>query len=247
MSSLLCYYWYCIDFIFELNLCISLFGSISFCCFFRAIGTLSSDPDREIEWRHQIDQIISGAIEFGILFRHAGVHPSNNEEKFQRNKHNSIRCSAMTNSDNVFDLSCLSFPVARAACRYVIMKQMLRWHSQMENNGSVNKNGPNTSPIPDVIFITGSGLQHRLITAVNRGSNSSNLGDNMNSVGVQQPRSMFMREYIQYILLNDFGLVSMITDRTFATGTSTTSIPGSAGGNAVTVKAKTLKEWFTLS
>jgi hypothetical protein len=190
--------------------------------------------------RHQIDQIISDAVEFGILFRHSGTII----EKSLMNNGRIIYPNSPSSSDNVYDLSCLSFPVARAACRYILMKRILPLQLQVENSNATT-NVTTTVPriIPDLVLITGSGLQHRLITAVNKDSNSNLSSSSSNSIGIHQPRSMFMREYIQYILLNDFGLVSCVTDRSFAGNGNT----GSAGSNFVTVKAEALKEWCKLS
>ena len=197
----------------------------------RAIGALSSDPDRELELRHKIDHIISDAAEFGILFRPTAA----TNLKF----------------DNVYDLSCLSFPVARAACRYVLMKRIMpQLQSHIENRNETTEHGTTSAcptMIPDLRFITGSGLQHRIIK---NGSNNLNIRSSSDSIGIHQSRSMFLREYTQYILLNDFGLNSLITaDRTFGpTATKSTVNLGNVGDasiNAVTIKVEALWEWCT--
>ena len=218
---------------------------------YRAIGALSSDIERESKLRHHIDQITSHAVELGILFRRPGTSSYNNnnndadvsQPKIRRfgvdpNKNNG-------NNNNIYDLSCLSFPVARAACRYVLMKRILPLSSNNHNNNDKNRT---TIDIPDVMFITGSGLQHRLIGAANHGASIRDSNNNNSIVGIQQqqqhqPRSssMFMREYVQYMLWNDFHLISVISNRTSLSTTTTTSITG--GSNAVTVKGAILKEW----
>lgn len=217
-----------------------------YCHCFRAIGALSFDPEREPKLRHQIDQITSDAVELGILFRQSGSSIYSNASLTTERK--TVRPGFVTNNDHVYDLSCLSFPVARAACRYVLMKRILPlWSTQSEKNNDTGMTNvvARTNPfdIPNLIFITGSGLQHRLITAVHKGVSSSR--DNNNSIGIQQPRSMFMREYVQHILWNDFDLVSEISNRTLPASSSTTSSTTGSGRNAVTVKDAVLKEWCT--
>lgn len=204
---------------------------------FRAIGALSSDPEVEPKMRHQIDQIASDAVELGILFRQSGSSIVSERK--------AVRPGFVTNNNHVYDLSCLSFPVARAACRYVLMKRILPlWSPQSENNSDTRMTNvvASTNPfdIPNLIFITGSGLQHRLIPTVHKGVSSSR--DSNNSIGIQQPRSMFMREYIQHILWNDFDLVSVISNRTLPASSTTTNTTGS-GSNAVAVKDTVLMEW----
>jgi hypothetical protein len=206
---------------------------------------LSSDPDQEINLRHQIDQIIVDAVEFGILFRPSGTNSSRKANTTQKMSHASS--SASSSFDNVYDLSCLSFPVARATCRYILMKQILPLYSQMETNETSIR--ATTTVIPDLMLITGSGLQHRLIRGSHNELNNNNISSSSSSdsgVEIHQSRSMFMREYVQYILLNDYGLNSFAADRSVAAvtpATSSGSNMGSTGGNVVIVKAETLKEW----
>ena len=221
---------------------------------FRAIGALSSDPKREPELRPQIDQILSDAVEFGILLRPSSINPSNPEEVSSMNDPKMMRLGTLPSSTNVYDLSCLTFPVARAACRYVLMKRILPLQLQIENNHDTRNEtaiGPTT--IPDVMFVTGSGLQHRLITTVHNGNISSSSSSSSSSsptptIGIPQPRSMFMREYVQYILLNDFDVASFTTSHRLTLSSSTATHSGStSNNNVVTVKAETLKEWCVLS
>jgi hypothetical protein len=225
-----------------------------FLLIYRAVGALSSDPKHEPELRHQIDHIIAGAVEFGIFFRSTGTTNLGRETSPTKDR-NSI---GRNNPDNVYDLSCLSFPVARATCRYVLMNQILPLHSQIESINATEKSNPTTSKtvIPNVMFITGSGLQHRLT----RGNRSDHLNTSCNNnnnsvvIGIHPSRSMFMREYIQCILWNDFGLHSLVVDQTVTSTANTMAInnisdnnygsTGSAGSNVVTVKAEILKEWL---
>jgi hypothetical protein len=228
-----------------LELTYPLFAFLLICtACFRAIGALSSDPERDPKLRYQIDQIASDAVELGVLFRHSGSSIYSNASLASERK--TVRPGFVTNHDHVYDLSCLSFPVARAACRYVLMKRILPlWSPQAENNddnGSTYVASTNPFDIPNLIFITGSGLQHRLIPTVHKGVSSSR--DSNNSIGIHPPRSMFMREYVQHILWNDFDLVSVISNRTLPASSTTTSTTGS-GSNAITVKDTVLKEWCT--
>ena len=204
----------------------------------RAIGALSSDPAGEPEMRSQIDQVTSDAVDLGILLR--STHSFQSADTVHR--------GASTDKDIVYDLSCMSFPVARAACRFILMKRILPslpLTSQSETyNDRSNERPTIRTVIPDLMFVTGSGLQHRLLTTITENRVSSS-----NGTRTQQPRSMFMREYVQYVLLNDFNLVSEIANRTLspaATATSS-STTRNAGCNIVAVKSETLMEWCMLA
>lgn len=194
----------------------------------RAIGALSSDPAREPEMRNQIDQVTSDAVDLGILLRPTPSYQSAD----------TVHRAAWTDKDIVYDLSCMSFPVARAACRFILMKRILpslpMTSMDETNNDSSNERPRIRTVIPDLLFITGSGLQHRLLT-----TSRENRARSSNGTRTQQPRSMFMREYVQYILLNDFDLVSEVVTATATTSSST----GNAGRNIVAVKSETLMEW----
>lgn len=201
---------------------------------FRAIGALSSDPEREPKLRHQIDQVTSDAVELGILFRPTGTTSSTNVGMSVASEQKFVRRGVVSHNGHVYDLSCMSFPVARAACRYVLTNRILPLSLQINT-------GTSLIDFPDLIFITGSGLQHRLIQAANNDGSSCNSNK---IIGIQQPRSMFMREYIQYVLLNDYDLVSVISNVTTPLSSTVTSMRG-ADSNAVTIKAEALKEWCT--
>lgn len=107
----------------------------------RAIATLPSSPDiitvtdaiaaisssDSLVNRERVDHVFAAAVDRGIIFR------------------KNILDSAFE-----VDLSGMSFPVARAACRY-ILKRMLQQERSKKNNGK---------KVQDLSFITGLGKHH---------------------------------------------------------------------------------------
>jgi hypothetical protein len=90
------------------------------------------------------------------------------------------------------DLSGMSFPVARAACRYIIQ--------QAREVAETSKDD-----LRDVIMITGIGRAHQtLIQRKQIGSDASSEGEQIKETRPDAPRSTSLRDYVQEILREDF-------------------------------------------
>jgi hypothetical protein len=141
---------------------------------------MSSGLD-DLSNRLRIDQVFTEAVQYGVVFQN----------------------ESPTRWTWQYDLTSMSFPVARAACRYILQQLP----SQL------------LPDLQDLVLVTGSG-----------GGGSST--HRWSSGGGTENRSMlFLREYVQGILENDFdpGLVSNIANST----------PGS-----VEIQANTLRLWI---
>jgi hypothetical protein len=150
-----------------------------------SIGAMSSGLDDKSN-RLRIDQVFAEAVQYGAVFQ----NESQSRWTWQ------------------YDLTSMSFPVARAACRYILQQLPSRLLPDLQ----------------DLVLVTGSG---------GGGSSSSSTHRWASGGGTtQHHRSMlFLREYVQEILENDFdpGLVSNIANST----------PGS-----VEIQANTLRLWI---
>jgi hypothetical protein len=90
------------------------------------------------------------------------------------------------------DLSGMSFPVARAACRYIIQ--------QARGVAETSKDD-----LRDVIMITGVGRAHQTLRQRKQtGSDASSNGEQIKESRLDAPRSTSLRDYVQEILREDF-------------------------------------------
>jgi 6-pyruvoyl-tetrahydropterin synthase len=170
----------------------------------RAIAVLSSINDNATI-RYQIDQIITDSIDYGILL-HEEMSKQRPRVTFQ------------------YDVSGMTFPVARAICRYILLRLTLLLVAQQhtEQNKECQEQ--------DLKFITESIGQHR--------SNSNHRIQEQ-----QHSPTLYMSEYIQYILYNDFHLVSFITNTTSTSKRMNRNTYQYPRGY-VTISANVLRKWI---
>ena len=109
----------------------------------------------------RVDEIFANAVQRGIVFR--GM-----DTKWES------------------DLSGMSFPVARAACRYIVQRARLVAEENWDS-------------LQDVVMITGVGV------AQQRRHGPGNAEDRIHDDGTQdRKRSSSLREYVQEVLRDDF-------------------------------------------
>jgi hypothetical protein len=137
-----------------------------------AIAAISYGSDEKVAC-DRVDIVFNDAVQRNIILR--GI---NNQIQPAVETNNEFS----TPNDIEIDLSGMSFPVARAACRYVLRRTAIASSSSSYNNN--NKKGK----IRNLNFVTGVGVSH------SRGGGTSGSTSN----------TLSLREYVQEVLLSDF-------------------------------------------